>query len=102
MLTAGEWRVLVALVVIALTLGAFVMVILFMAACAVSGLSDAADDGGLDDIEHDLEQWRAHRDAPPVPVTPASLRDVGYYTSAAHAARAERITRAMGDDDAAA
>lgn len=103
MLTPSEWKTLGYLVAIGLTVGGFIAVIVFFAACALSGLHDPdPDPNDIIDLQDDPDAWRPEPSdtTPPARLHP-TLRESGYYGTAAHQARAAKVDRAMGCDHAA-
>lgn len=103
MLTPDELRTLAWLTAIGLTIGAFIVIIVFGIACALSGMSgldDQQPDEGVDDLQAALDATQDQPAASAANLHPA-LRASGYYASPAHQARAARVDRAMGGSDAA-
>ena len=104
MLTPSELQTLGYLLAIGLTIGGFLVIIVFAIACAMSGLTDLSDtepDQDLDDLQKELDAWReGHGTAAPSRLHPA-LRESGYYQGVEHAAREASVRRAMGGDHAA-
>lgn len=98
MLTPDETKVLVGLLVIGLTIGGFLVIIVFGIACALSGLTNLDDmepDEGLNDIQQELDAWRKGDGRASAPLHPA-LRESGYYQSFEHRRREAKVDRAMG------
>lgn len=104
MLTPAELKTLGYLLAIGLTLGGFLVIIVFAIACAMSGLTDLSDtepDQDLDDLQKELDAWReGHGTAAASRLHPA-LRESGYYDSREHAQREATVRRAVGGSDAA-
>ena len=103
MLTPSEWKTLGYLVAIGLTAGGFIAVIVFFAACALSGLHDPdPDPNDIIDLQDDPDAWRHERsDATPPARLHPTLRESGYYSTPEHARRETTVRRAMGGDHAA-
>ena len=100
-MTADEGRVAVYLLACALTFGGFVFLVLLLAAAALSGLRDTSSAAQLAQLEDDIAAWRAAHADLCQPSARVTLRDLGYYQSSPHQARASRVASGMGGDHAA-
>lgn len=104
-MTPAEWKVLVSLLAVGLSIGGVLVVLVFLCACALSGLNDTENDADLDDLQQEIAAWHAwreqHGDPAPTERLHPTLRESGYYGSSTHQGRATKVTRAMGGSDAA-